>query len=408
MAASCSPRPESTETKGSRSATSASTAPGARPTAPTSSPASRAPRAPARATPTASGDRRCSGRPRVIRRSPADTAPATAASRSTRRGPQREATSSSRGTTRPAGHRLQGVPAGAGRHRLRRLAAAPGVGQEDEVRVGGQDELGAQLRVAGAGAVGRRRRCSPCPRRAKQAAHEGPRGEAVEGGVELVVVGERAASLGTAETRRSTSPADGGHQRLRLGLQSGGRPQRPHLAVGVLQGEGRGEEQGGDAQGGQAGAQVTRVVGEHHQVRVEGRHRLHPQVEGVQLGGGCRLRREVGELVGGHHPRPRPQGVEDLGVRRRRRHDALRRGRDQRAGDLHGEASRRAGGGSPAPPALQADGRQQAQQASATQGAVRTGFTRASPSVGEEGLGAEIGRSPFLRERPHPTRRQAT
>ena len=86
MAAWRSDRPESTETKGSRSTSSASTRPGRSATGPTSTPARAAPAA----TMTAMS-RAERGMRRAIRLSSPYTAAATAASKSTRRGPHREA-----------------------------------------------------------------------------------------------------------------------------------------------------------------------------------------------------------------------------------------------------------------------------------------------------------------------------
>ena len=78
-------------------------------------------------------------------------------SSSTTRGPQRDATSSSRVTTLPSVTAVQGAEAGPAPERLGRLRAALAVGEEHRVRVGVDDGLGRQLRVAGRlrlGAVG--------------------------------------------------------------------------------------------------------------------------------------------------------------------------------------------------------------------------------------------------------------
>ena len=79
------------------------------------------------------------------------SAVSTVWSRSTMRGPHRDAMSSLSPTTWPLCDRRHRRPARPRRHRVGGLPAADGVGQEDPVRVRLHDELRRELRIAAAG-----------------------------------------------------------------------------------------------------------------------------------------------------------------------------------------------------------------------------------------------------------------
>ena len=102
------------------------------------------------------------------------------------------------------GDRRDGVPAGASGHGVGVLTAALGVGEEDQIGVDVDDVLGAELRVVVAllDAVGD----VDQPEQAVHLPDEGVAGDAVEGGVELVVVRSAAvAASGSCGHRASMS-----------------------------------------------------------------------------------------------------------------------------------------------------------------------------------------------------------
>ncbi len=157
---------------------------------------------------------------------------ATSERRTTMRGPQREAMSSLRPSTRPSFTAVEIRPTGPLRHRGARLAAADRVGQQDVARVRLQDELAAQLRVPAAGR-GPLRRVGDAVQ-TEQAEHlpdEGARGGRVVGLVELVVVGRAVRGLVDRGDDARDLALDLGHLRPGLGFVSGELAQLVELRV---------------------------------------------------------------------------------------------------------------------------------------------------------------------------------
>ena len=248
------------------------------------------------------------------------TLAATVFRKSTTRGPQREATSSSSSTTPPDLTAVELVPAGPGGDGLGRLAAALGVGQEDQVGVGLDHVLGRQLRVAAGVLVGRVGDVLQAEL-VVELADEGLGGRRVQGLVQLVVVGQR--PLGPAGGGDLLDLGAHGRGELAgLGLVAGGLAELVELGVGVVQDRGRRLQQDRDAELAEAGRQLAGVVGVDDQVGLVAGDGLDVRLVGRQVGLG-RLLRVVGVAVDGHDLVAGADGEQHLGRGRRQRHDPL-------------------------------------------------------------------------------------
>ncbi len=268
------------------------------------------------------------------------------------RGPQRDATSSSSGTTAPDWTALSWSQPGRALTVAASWRAADGVGQEDQVRVGLDDVLLRQLRVAAAVRVGLVGDVLEAEQRV-HLADERLRRDREEGVVELVVVGQ-----GRRPRRQSLD--DGVDLRLHLPDQlrgltdvAGGHTELLELLVHVVEGRRRGEREHGDVELPEAGRQAGGVVGDDHQVRLLGRDRLDVRLERREVRD-RRVGRVVRVAVDRGHLRAGADGVEHLGRRRRERDDrpgllvqrdaAVGRGDGDREGAGGGRRRRLCGG----------------------------------------------------------------
>ena len=256
---------------------------------------------------------------------PLAVAASTVRSRLVMRGPQREAMSSLSAMMCPSLTAVRPDQPGALGHGRRVLTAAEGVGQDDVVRVGLDDELGGQLRVAAGGRRPLRRvRDALHPEQVQQLPDEGVRGHRVVGLVQLVVVGERRRMVRcrrgdlrelAAQPRRSPArPGRGGRWpgRARRTARTRRRawPRPAVTRTGILNAARRLDQPAG--------------VGVHHdQVRLVGGDRLDVGLEPGQLGLG-RLRRVVRIAVHRLDLAARADRVQHLGAGRGQRDDRRR------------------------------------------------------------------------------------
>jgi len=218
----------------------------------------------------------------------------------------------------------QAGPAGTGGRGRRVLMAAHGVGQDDVVRVGLDDVLGGQLRVAaGRRGAGRGVRDALHAEQGEQGTDERRGRDRVVRLVELVVVAER---LGAAR-HRGYDLADLAAQRrvlmLSLGEMASGLAELVELGINAAQAGRRGQVQHRDREAGQVLRQAVEVVSEvrdDHQIGLVRDDRLQVGVEPGQLGH-RRLRGVVRVAVDRLDLAPGADRVQHLGSRGRQGDD---------------------------------------------------------------------------------------
>ena len=216
----------------------------------------------------------------TLRRRPGGRRRTTVRTRSTTRGPHREAMSSSSSTTSPLATAVMASQPGRADDDVRRLPAALGVGEEDQVGVGRDDELGVELRVPAAVALG----LVGDVAQADEVVHladERVRRDREVGVVELVVVATAAPPAAAARRGSRRCPPPSGRRARRprrrgrsprRAARSGRRRRRWPPAPSPPSGRGRASRAGRSGQGGPVGDhQVGLVAGDRLDVRLERR-----------------------------------------------------------------------------------------------------------------------------------------
>src|SRR3954454_13151228 len=225
------------------------------------------------------------------------------------------------------GDRAERRPLG---HGLRGLAAALGVGEDDEVRRLLDDVLGRQLRIAAVGALGGVRDVLETEQ-AVEAADEGLARRGVVVLLELVVDAQLLRGLRDRGDGGRDPLLDGLGLLRGLGLVPRGLPQGAELRVALVERLRRGQQKRRDLELGQRADDAVLVVGDDDEVGVVAGDGLGVRLVAGELGRRDALRvvRLVvdGDDLGAGADRP-----EDLGVGRGQGDDALRlRGNRHRA-----------------------------------------------------------------------------
>src|SRR3990170_1761130 len=211
-------------------------------------------------------------------------------------------------------------PTGASLHRLGALSGVL-ISEDDDVRVGLYDRLGAHLWIRLACSVGD----VGGAEHAVQVADERPRPGAEVLGVDLVEDRGRLRLVFQARLHILDGALHGGDERGRVVRVAGGLPQKRHLVVDALYGLGRGQVQDRDVYRLERGLEVAGVEEDYDEVRLQAGYLLDAGDEGVHLGELVRRAGAIGGVVDGRHLVAGAYGVEDLRVAGGEGDDALRR-----------------------------------------------------------------------------------
>src|SRR3990170_1056409 len=211
-------------------------------------------------------------------------------------------------------------PTGAGLHRFGALSGVL-IGQDDDVRVGLYDRLGAHLGIrlpCDVGDVGG-------AEHAVQVADERPRPGAEVVVIDLVEDRGRLRLVFQAKLYILDGALHGGDERGRVVRVAGGLPQKRHLVVDALYGLGGGQVQDRDVYRLERGLEVAGVEEDDDEVRLQAGDLLDAGGEGVHLGELVRRAGAIGGVVDGRHLIAGADRVQGISVASGEGEDALRR-----------------------------------------------------------------------------------